>query len=104
MLKTILSFLPKNYRKKVVITGAVILVAVFLMGLFWGGSSEPVPSVQSITNRQTYETQRTERIIQMIDERKEAEQDALKNKTVGDDDVLDVLGGLLDGKSGRDTR
>ena len=103
MLKTVLSFLPKNYRKKVVITGAVILVAVFLMGLFLGGSSEPVPSVQSITDRQTYETQRTERIIQMIDERKEAEQNAAK-KPIADDDVLNVLGGLLKSGEGRDTR
>ena len=104
MLKTILSFLPKNYRKKVVVTGAVILVAVFLMGLFLGGSSDPVTSVQSITDRQTYETQRTERIIQMIDERKEAEQNAAKNKPIADDDVLNVLGGLLKSREGRDAR
>ena len=103
MLKTILSLIPDAWRKRLALAGVAIIAALVLWTLCSGGEREPVPSVQSITDRQTYETQRTERIIQMIDERKEAEQNAAK-KPIGDDDVLDVLGGLLDGKSGRDTR
>lgn len=104
MLKTILGLIPDAWRKRLALAGVSIIAALVLWALCSGGSQEPVRSVQSITDRQTYETHRTERIIQMIDQRKEAEQDALKNRTVGDDDVLNVLGGLLDGKSGRDTR
>ena len=104
MLKTILGLIPESWRKRLAIAGVAIIAALVLWALCSGGEREPVPSVQSITERQTYETQRTERIIQLIDERKEAEQDAAKNKPIADDDVLNVLGGLLDGQSGRDAR
>ena len=104
MLKTILGLIPDAWRKRLALAGVSIIAALVLWALCSGGSKESVPSVQSITDRQTYETHRTERIIQMIDERKEAEQDALKNKAVGDDDVLNVLGGLLKSGEGRDIR
>ena len=103
MLKNILGLIPEAWRKRLALAGVSIIAALVLWALCSSGEGEPVPTVQSITDRQTYETQRTERIIQMIDERKEAEQNAAKTP-ITDDDVLNVLGGLLDGKSGRDTR
>ena len=103
MLKIILGLIPDAWRKRLALAGVAIIAALVLWALCSGVEREPVPSVQSITDRQTYETQRTERIIQIIDERKEAEQNAAKTP-IADDDVLNVLGGLLKSGEGRDTR
>lgn len=90
--------IPDKYKKWFVILLLVLACVLCLWTLFSSGSDSNLAPVKKVAERQLYESQRTERMIRAIDERKEAEQNALKKEVVSDDNVIATLDRLLSGK------
>ena len=105
-MKAIISFFLSenhtNLRKNAL---KAILCLVFAIAVAWYFSCHREPLtmttiVKGYTERQKYEAERTERMIDAIDKKKEAELNAI-NETVALSDVVDVLDALLAGRSKR---
>ena len=105
MISTVINILlkiPQKSRKRI-LWGLLffVVVAVLLYVMVFSDSGTDNNQTKEVANHIQHEVNRTERIINLIDERKEAELDALKKNRSESDDVLSTLDSLLGFHSGK---
>lgn len=105
LIEKLWNFVPEKYRKIVMMIAVfltfAILFAFFLMCRSDSDSGISTAIISGYTDRQKYEIERTERIVDAIDKRKEAELNAVQKDVISADDVLSTLDTLLGLKSGK---
>lgn len=103
LIEKLWNFVPEKHRKIVMMIAVFLTFAVLFAFFFMCRSDSGISTaiISGYTDRQKYEIERTERIVDAIDKRKEAELNAVQKDVVSADDVLSTLDTLLGLKSGK---
>lgn len=101
VLKIFISWLNESKRRRAVIIFAIGVLLFVICLSFLDGDKPVPPAIEHAAYQILHEANRTERIIDAVDKRKEAEINAVQKNRINNDDVLDTLDALLGSHSGK---